>query len=201
MQKQFYILIGKSGSGKGTQAALLKDYLLKNGHTSVKHITTGGAMREFLASNQSYTHDLARPLLENGDLMPEFFAIWNWTQAFINNIGAHDSIILDGAPRALDEAYILQKAISYYGYSGARVIYLDVSDTWAMSRLGERGRSDDSDMDKVNKKMSWFGDIVLPVVGWYKSTDGLVSSFYHVNAEHEVNKVSDDIIKWIQSHE
>ena len=201
MRKQFYILIGKSGSGKGTQAQLLKDYLFKKGVINVKHITTGGAMREFITDNKSYTHDLARPLLENGDLMPEFFAIWNWANAFINNINIEDSIILDGAPRALDEAYILQKAISYYGYIDLKVVYLDVSDAWAISRLEERGRSDDNNKGKVDKKMDWFGDKVLPVVNWYKSTDGLTNSFCHVNAERNIDEVNNDIIKWIQSHE
>ena len=182
MPKKFFIIIGKSGSGKGTQAPMLKQYLLGDGHQSVKHITTGGAIREFLKNNNSYTADIMRDVVDGGGILNDFLAIWNWANVFINNINEQDSIILDGAPRKLSEAKIIDDAIKTYGYDDTSVIYINVSDKWAIEKLGTRGRSDDNNIENVKKKMEWFASDVLPVIDWYKNINTKVK-FYHINGE------------------
>ena len=47
MDKKFFILIGRSGSGKGTQAELLKTYLNNQGVQDIKYLTTGKSFRSF----------------------------------------------------------------------------------------------------------------------------------------------------------
>ena len=199
MPKQFYIIIGKSGSGKGTQAPLLKAYLESTGHQSVKHITTGGAMREFVATHQSLTRDLASNMMEKGELLPPFFAIWNCINILINNLNKSDTIILEGAPRELSEAKILGGIFPFYGYNDVNVIYIDVSDTWAIQRLIDRGRSDDSDRDKVEQKMEWFAKDVLNVIDWYKHINTQVK-FLHINGEQSPEQVFADIKKSIKMY-
>ena len=200
MQKKFFIIIGKSGSGKGTQAPLLRQYLLDNGLESVKHITTGGSIREFLKTNNSYTSDIMRKVVNSGGILNDFLAIWNWANVFINNINEYDSIILDGAPRKLSEAKVIDDAIKTYSYDNTAVIYIDVSDKWALEKLGIRGRSDDKEIDNVNKKMEWFASDVLPVIDWYKNINTKVN-FYHINGEQTPEDVHTDIIKSLEMYE
>lgn len=199
MPKQFYIIIGKSGSGKGTQAPLLKAYLESTGHQSVKHITTGGAMREFVATDQSLTRDLVFNKMERGELMPPFFAIWNWTNILIKNLNKSDTIILEGAPRELSEAKMFDAALKFYDYDDINIIYLDVSDRWAIQRLIARGRSDDSGQSKVEQKMEWFAKDVLNVIDWYKHINTQVK-FLHINGEQSPEQVFADIKKSIKMY-
>lgn len=199
MQKKFFIIIGKSGSGKGTQAPLLRRYLLDNGLESVKHITTGGSIREFLKVNNSYTSDIMRKVVNGGSILNDFLAIWNWANVFINNINEHDSIILDGAPRKLSEAKIIDDAIKTYDYDNTVVIYIDVSDKWAIEKLGIRGRSDDAELENVKNKMEWFASDVLPVIDWYKNINTKVS-FYHINGEQRPEDVHADIVRSLEGY-
>lgn len=190
--KKFYIIIGKSGSGKGTQAKLLQSHLSDNGYKSVRHITTGGALREFVDNNTSYSAKLMRDIMTQGKSLPDFVAIWNWYNIFIDLLDEEDSIILDGAPRKSNEAKLLDEAVAYYGYSDITVIYIDVTDVWAIDRLSERGRSDDSDMVKIKNKMEWFATDVLGVIDWYKNVNTNVK-FVHVNGENSIEEVFSNI--------
>lgn len=188
VQKQFYIVIGKSGSGKGTQAELLRSYLSDKGHASVKHLTTGGALRDFVSKNQNLSVKLMDSIMMQGKSLPDFIAIWNWNNIFINNLNVDDTIILDGAPRKSSEAKILDEAIAYYGYDKVTVIYIDVTDSWAIERLSGRGRPDDSSIEKVKNKMEWFASDVLGVIDWYKNINTKVK-FIHVNGEKSIDEV------------
>ena len=76
MDKQFFIFIGRSGAGKGVQAKLLQEYLLRKGHSRVVHTTTGGGFRDFI-SQDNYVARLAKDYNEKGVLQPEFLAVWN----------------------------------------------------------------------------------------------------------------------------
>lgn len=194
VQKQFYIILGKSGSGKGTQASKLKDYLLANGHSSVCHVTTGGALREFVSNSKSLSSKLMGSIMIEGRSLPDFIAIWNWNNIFINSINGEETIILDGAPRKGVEAKILDEAIDYYGYDNVIVVYIDVTDAWAIQRLVGRGREDDSDIDKVKNKMEWFATDVLEVIDWYKNYNTKVK-WIHVNGEKSIDEVFNSIIE------
>ena len=66
-----YLLYGKSGSGKGTQAQLLKDYLESQGKTVI-YIETGKLFREFSAAHQDFMGDHVRSVIDAGKLMPAF---------------------------------------------------------------------------------------------------------------------------------
>ncbi len=180
------ILLGRSGSGKGTQAAFIKDnYIDRN----FKHLTTGGNFREFIRSD-TMSANLASEIVNAVGLMSEFLAVWNWANIFINSVDEHTNIILDGAPRRLAELHALDSAVSFYNFK-TTVIYIDVSKNWAMERLALRGREDDQNMDEINKKMEWFDSDVMPVIEWYSEDPNY--KFIHINGEKSVNEVAEEI--------
>ncbi len=191
MEKKFFILIGRSGSGKGTQAKLLQDYLKDKGAESVLHITTGGGFRNFI-EEENYTAILSKYVNDKGLLQPEFLAIWNWSSIFINNLREEDSVILDGAPRKTYEVPALHSAINFYGFSKPIVIYIDVSEGVSKERLLERGRGDDKE-EEIARRMDWFDVDVLSVIDSYKNDQRY--DFVHVNGEKSVIEVHDQIIE------
>jgi adenylate kinase len=192
-EKQFFIMIGRSGCGKGTQAQLIKSYFenLYAESGEIKHITTGGAFREFINSD-SYTSQKSKEIINEGGLMPEFLAIWNWSNIFVENMSGNESVILDGAPRKLIEVQALDSAISFYNYKKPIVIYIDVTKDWAVDRLTERGREDDKNQGEVNRKMDWFENDVKKVIDWYSEDPKY--SFIHINGEGEIEKVHTELI-------
>lgn len=191
MDKHFFILIGRSGSGKGTQAALLKDLLEKKHGLSVKHVTTGGGFREFI-SRDSYAARLSREINEQGGLQPEFLAVWNWSNIFINTLKENDTVILDGAPRKPFEASILHSVTTFFGYTKPVVIYLDVSESGSREHLLKRGREDDGEK-QVSNRMGWFETDVLPALDVYHNDPRY--NVLHINGSQTIEEVHKEIVE------
>ncbi len=190
MNKKFFILIGRSGSGKGTQAAFFEKLLKEKGCEDVKHTTTGGGFRA-LSARDLYTSRVSNELTLSGGLGPEFLAIWNWANIFIENISDNTTIILDGAPRRMIEVEALHGALNFYGYEKPVVVYLDVSEAWALEKLESRGREDDANKEERERKMKWFFDDVLPCVAFYKNNP--LYEFVHINGEQSIEEVSEEL--------
>jgi adenylate kinase len=190
--KQFFIIIGRSGSGKGTQADLLSKVLLERGAQKVLHTTTGAGFRAFIEGD-SYAAQLSKELTNSGELNPEFLAVWNWAKIFIESITGSETVILDGAPRRMAEVEALHSAIRFFKYEKPTVIYLDVSGTWAMDKLSSRGRVDDSGRAEQEKKMEWFDTDVLPCLDYYSRDPRY--TYIHVNGEQSVEDVHTELIQ------
>jgi len=87
MKPRIFIVIGPSGSGKGTQAKLLKEYLEKNDSREAKYFQTGQAFRD-LAAGDSYTSKLLSKVMTTGNLVPIFLPVWAWTNFFVKEYSA-----------------------------------------------------------------------------------------------------------------
>jgi adenylate kinase len=192
MDKQFFILLGRSGSGKGTQAALLKTLLEARHGRQVIHITTGGGFRDFIAQ-EKYASRLAKEINDTGGLQPEFLAVWNWSNIFINTLQGEESVILDGAPRKPFEATILHSAIEFFRYKNPIVIYLDVSESGSRGHLAKRGREDDLKEEQVASRMSWFETDVLPALEVYRNDPRY--QVLHVNGNQTIDEVHQEIVE------
>jgi adenylate kinase family enzyme len=193
MEKRFFIIIGRSGCGKGTQADLLKKVLEEKGVEKVFHVTTGGGFRKF-AENDSYSAKLSKEISLTGGLSPEFLAVWNWSNIFIENLVGGETVILDGAPRRLMEVEPLHSAIHFYGYHDhATVIYLDVSENFALARIAERNREDDNTEENAKRKMEWFEKDILPIIDIYSHDPRY--TFIHIKGEQSVEDVHKDILE------
>lgn len=167
MELQTIVFYGKAGSGKGTQAQLLKKYLEeKDKEHPVLYIETGAVFREF-ATQDNFTAKMVKKVLETGALLPEFLPVWVWTDLFIKQITGNEHIILDGLARNSDEVPVLARALEFYGRRSINVVLLQVSDKTVLERLSKRARSDDSGAE-VQKRLEWFEKNVLPAVARWK---------------------------------
>ncbi len=166
MNSHAYIFFGKSGSGKGTQAELLKQELEKKGR-KVIYIETGQLFRNFVASGTGHLHDQTKNIIENGKLMPVFFPVYLWARVLVENYTGTEDIIFDGVSRKIEEAPIIDSALDFLGIENRTVLDITVSDQWVIDRLSARGRADDS-IEGIKKRLTWFESNVVPVLEYFK---------------------------------
>jgi adenylate kinase family enzyme len=196
MDKKFFIIIGRSGSGKGTQSDLLRGYLESKGAEKVLHVTTGGNFRTFIESG-SHVANLSKEVNNRGGLQPEFLAVWNWASIFIDNLTGIETVLLDGAPRKPFEVSVLHSAISFLGYTHPIVIYLDVLESVSREHAQGRGRDDDKNEDEINARMSWFETDVLPALEMYR--DDPRYRLLHINGNQTVQEVHKELVEKLEA--
>ena len=194
MSKKTTIFMGRSGCGKGTQAKLYAEALKKNDpKQAMLYVETGALFREFVAGN-GYSQTLAQEIMEKGGREPDFLAVYLWSRALIEKLNGEEHLIIDGSPRSLNEAKMLDTALSFYGRA-ADVVYLDVSREWSMARLVERGRADDKSMKENEERMNWFESDVMPAVLHYQNHPS--HKFFSISGERSIAEVAADILKQI----
>ncbi|MBP9821591.1 MAG: nucleoside monophosphate kinase [Candidatus Pacebacteria bacterium] len=190
MKQSAYILFGRSGCGKGTQAALLQQKLEAEGK-KVIYIETGNLLRAF-SGTDSYTSKRAKQVLETGELMPEFLPIYTWAGKLVASVQGDESFIFDGVSRRIHEAPIIETMLGFYDRLPAHIIYVDVSRTWSSDRLRERMRADDTDAS-IDARQDWFESSVLPALEYFKSNPNFV--FHTISGEQSIELVHGDILK------
>jgi adenylate kinase family enzyme len=190
-EKFFFIFVGRSGSGKGTQVALLKDYLATKGYTNVVHTTTGAGFRDFIAED-NYIARKAKEVNEQGGLQPEFLAVWVWANIFIKTLKGGETVMLDGAPRKAYEVNALHSLITFLEYTNPVVIYLDVPEHVAKEQLISRAREDDNE-ESINRKMNWFNVDVLPALNLYLHDPRY--KVLHINGHQSIEDVHKEIVE------
>ena len=174
------IFYGKAGSGKGTQAALLKQELESQGR-KVLYIETGNLFREFVAHEKNFASDRTKQVIDAGELMPSFFPIYLWSHELIQKYDGTQDVIFDGAARRIEEAQILASALQFLKF--------DIAVARIMSR--NQGRVDDSNESKVREKMVWYRDNVMPAIGFWKSQSSI--SYNQIDGEEDVQSVFSQI--------
>lgn len=195
LSPQTFLFFGPSGSGKGTQAKLLSDYLKANDSSKeVLYLETGDRHREF-AKTDSLTARKTKEIIESGGLMPEFIPVWLWTQFFIDNIKTgEEHVILDGISRRPHESLIIDSALRFYGRKDPMVISIEVSPEWATERLSERGRVDDKE-EEIKRRMEWYQKNVIPALEHFKNNP--YYKFIVINGEQTIEEVHAEILSKI----
>lgn len=196
MQKKpsAFILIGRSGCGKGTQADLLMRYLCDHDKSCrTVHIETGALLRDFIKGESlNFSQKICKEIMDSGGLMPEFLPVGLWADYMMKNMDTQSNLIGDGCPRKLHEALILESAITFYGFEHVNVIFLNVTRGWARKMMLGRKRKDDVEIG-VNKRLDWYETEVLPVVEYFKANPKY--RFFDIDGEQSIGNVHDEIIR------
>lgn len=188
---QSFIFIGRSGSGKGTQAQLLVDHIQKQDpQRKVLYVQTGAEFRNFMKQGANYTQERSKKIFETGGLVPEFLAVYLWSQRIVNDFTAEEHLVMDGMPRKYHEAVVLDSLFDFYGLQKPKVIYLNVGDAWARGRLMERHRLDDT-RQEIDKRLSWFTTEVLPTIEYYRNNKAY--TVYEIDGERSIAEIHADI--------
>merc|ERR1712137_102478 len=100
-----FIFIGPPGSGKGTQADLLKATVTGQ----VCHLSTGDMLRAAIASGSELGQKV-KPILSSGGLVSDDLMVPLVKEAILHP-SCSDGFILDGFPRTLEQAQRLDKLL------------------------------------------------------------------------------------------
>jgi len=123
------ILFGAPGSGKGTQAKLLKDGL------GWIHISTGDMLREHVAKQTPIGLEIEEKM-RNGALVPDEM-VNKLVEMRIDQPDCQTGFILDGYPRTVAQAELLVTLLSARGVTPV-VIHLKVDYNIIVARLASR---------------------------------------------------------------
>lgn len=192
MTPQTFIFFGPSGSGKGTQARLLIDYLEKNDpERKTVYIETGRRFRDFI-TEASYTAKMTNKIIQEGGLLPEFLPIWIWSEYLVKHVSGDEHMVLDGLSRRAHEAPILNSAMKFYGRVKPFVISMHVSHEWAKEKLLARERGDDK-TEQIETRLEWFEKNVVPAMDYFK--DNEFYNFITINGEQSVEDVHKELME------
>lgn len=175
------ILFGPPGSGKGTQAKQLKEKF------NLIHISTGDLLRGEI-ENESPLGLEAKNFMDKGLLVPDEVIIG----MISSQIDAHEDangIICDGFPRTTAQAEALDNLLEVKDAAIAGLVELSVSEEELTSRLLERGktsgRTDDQDMETIQKRIRVYKEETAPVAEFYEQQD----KYVEVNGEGKIEDI------------
>jgi len=123
------VLFGPPGSGKGTQASLLKQ------RYGASHISTGETLREAVAKGTRVGLE-AKDYMDRGELVPDDVVI-AIAREKVASVGKN-GFILDGFPRTIAQAEALDAALSDLGKALEAVVNLRVDEDELVRRLSGR---------------------------------------------------------------
>jgi adenylate kinase len=158
------VLLGAPGSGKGTQATRLKEFL------NVPHISTGELLRAAVAAGTPLGLQ-AKEVMEAGNLVSDDIVLGMLEERLMQT-DTGNGFILDGYPRNLAQANALGALLSKLKQPIDIAVQLDVDTEILVERLAGRakaeGRADDSP-EAVRKRLGVYQEQTAPVVDYYRN--------------------------------
>ena len=199
------ILLGPPGTGKGTQAQMMKE------HYKIPHISTGDMLREAVAKKTDIGLK-AKQIMDAGQLVPDDIII-KIVRERISQKDCKNGFLLDGFPRTIPQADSLDKITKI-----DHVVEIVSSDNIIVKRLtarrqcskcntifgldippkkkgicdrcgGELFQRDDDKEQTIRKRLASYRKNTLPLIEYYKAKGDLVS----VDGEKPIPRIFEEI--------
>lgn len=211
MKSRNIIFLGRSGSGKGTQAELLmKKFALAN-------IDTGDILRKLTKRKDEFGKTVFITISQ-GKLVPIWLVIYCWLDQLLK-IPSKKGIIMEGSPRQLEEAKILEEVFFWLGRKDFKVVYLRTSAKEVIQRLlvrricskcgkefsldltpdlkkcshcgGKLIQRKDDNLKAIKNRMLFFQKKILPVINYFRKKKIVIE----VNGEGSIEEIHKRILK------
>jgi len=181
------IVLGKSGSGKGTQVEkLAEQYGLK--------IISSGSLLRARAEEKDFVGNRIAGILDKGGLIPTPIIFHLWLHELEKIREAENEVkgfIFEGSPRKLYEAYLLDETLWFYNLEkNMRVVHLDIKDEEAVKRLLARKRYDDTEA-AIRERLQWYKAEVVPAIEYYREKGKLIE----IKGEQSIEAVHQEIME------
>ena len=207
------IMLGAPGAGKGTQAKMIAD---KYG---IPHVSTGDIFRANIKEGTRLGIE-AKKYMDQGQLVPDELTV----KILLDRVAQEDcknGYVLDGFPRTIPQAEVLDKALTELGEAVDYAINVDVPDENIVKRMGGRracvscgatyhlehippktegicdrcGKElvlrDDDKPETVSKRLQVYHEQTQPLIDFY----GAKGVLKEVDGTREMNEVFDAIGK------
>jgi len=188
------IFLGRSGSGKGTQAKLLQKKF------GLVDIDTGGLLRKLARKKDRLGKEISRTI-KKGDLVPQWLVVFCWLKQ-LRTVADKKGVIMEGSPRRLNEAKILEEIFHWLGRDKITVVYLNIPSREATKRLlarricvncgkeysllftpgvkkcsvcnGKLIRRSDDYPKAIKNRMLFFRTKIMPVINYFQDKEMLI---------------------------
>ena len=185
------VLLGAPGSGKGTQAARLRE------HLQVPHITTGGLLRAAVDAGTPLGK-VVGPIMAAGNLVSDDLMLGLLEERFAQP-DTRNGFILDGYPRNLAQAAALDGLLERLRQPMDLAVQLEVSNDLLVDRLAGRakaeGRADDNP-DSVRNRLNVYDQQTAPVIDHYRNQGKLA----HLDGVGSLDEVFTRILEAIDPY-
>ncbi|WP_028770509.1 adenylate kinase [Silanimonas lenta] len=163
------VFLGAPGSGKGTQAAKLRE------HFDIAHISTGDLLRAAVKEGTPLGLQ-AKAVMDAGQLVSDEIVLGMLEERLARPDTAK-GFILDGYPRNLAQADALEGLLARLGQPLDAVVKFEVPNEVIVGRCEIRyaaeGRADDHP-ETVRKRLAVYAEQTAPVAGFYQARGRLV---------------------------
>ena len=186
-----FVLFGKPGSGKGTQAEHLSEKY------KLYHISTGDLFRKNISQNTNLGL-LAQSYMDKGELVPDEVTI-KMLENEIKENPKSKGFLFDGFPRTIAQAESLDKFLKSIDMQINATIALDVDEEELISRIIDRGktsnRSDDQDIEKIQNRFNEYNMKTSTLSKYYKDQ----KKFFEVDGSGTVDEITMRLFDLIDS--
>ena len=176
------VFIGPPGSGKGTQAQILKDSVLPN-----LHILTVSSLLKEKSSDGSVLGNEIKNKMDNGDLIEDSTVI-SVLKEKVDSLG-DEQILVDGFPRSSLQAESLKKI---FLNKNLNIINFTVSDEELLTRIKKRSQEESRADDKVfDKRLSIYKKSHTQIIESLSNDNEVVN----IDANDQIDSISNKIIE------
>ena len=153
------VILGRQGSGKGTQAARLVETY------SPIHVSTGDMLRAAVAAGTELGLQ-ARALMDVGDLVGDDLINGIVSERLAQPDVAENGFLLDGYPRTPDQAAAMEVFLVEAGTPLDAAVNLDVPVDEVTARMLARGRADDTE-EAIRRRLALYESETAPLLAWF----------------------------------
>ena len=176
------VFIGPPGSGKGTQAQILKDSVLPN-----LHILTVSSLLKEKSSDGSVLGNEIKNKMDNGDLIEDSTVI-SVLKEKVDSLG-DEQILVDGFPRSSLQAESLKKI---FLNKNLKIINFTVSDEELLTRIKKRSQEESRADDKVfDKRLSIYKKSHNQIIESLSNDNEVIN----IDANDQIDSISHKIIE------
>lgn len=179
------VVLGKPGSGKGTQAKLLAE---KSGF---RLFGMSDHLKKFAGAHPQSGERILNDI-NNGVLVPHWIVSSLWIMEMMD-LDQNAGIIFDGAVRKQEEAGLFHDVMTWLGRPYI-VVYLKVSDDELRKRLELRenieNRADD-DGDVITKRLEEYSKNTEPSLAFFRKQGTLLE----IDGERTIEEIHEDLMQ------
>jgi adenylate kinase len=129
---------------------------------------TGRRFRALAMKGEGYTEEHVAETLDSGVLQPLFLSVVLWGDAMREHMNPERNVLIDGFPRTVAEAIVLESAFSFYKRNEVIIINLQATDEVVRGRMIARSRKDDT-MESIEARLKWYREETKPVLEYYEN--------------------------------